>query len=294
MDHGSPCTELTDNVKGEKWEMRENIPLIISSIAALFFLSILPAQVYALTPDQGFDAVKGSTVVTKNLDIDIKGKVKGQGSEGKDQSQSEWLNRAIILEQKKDWQGMLDWCRKWTKSEPKNAEAWYVLGVTYVHLKRHNDASEAYRQTVRINPKHVHAWYNLGIVYGELKRYNDAIEAYRQTVRINPKHVHAWYKIGNVYGELERYNDAVEAYRQTVRIDPKHAKAWYSLGQAYDSLNRYNDAAEAYRQATRVNPKDAEAWNNLGADYNDLSATTMPSKPFVRPHALIQTMSTPG
>jgi S1-C subfamily serine protease len=29
---------------------------------------------------------------------------------------SDWLKHAMLLDKLKDWQGMLDWCRKWTKS----------------------------------------------------------------------------------------------------------------------------------------------------------------------------------
>jgi hypothetical protein len=55
-----------------------NIPSTLRLIIALFFLLTLPAQVYALTPDQVFDKVKDSVVVVTNLDA--QGKVKGQGS----------------------------------------------------------------------------------------------------------------------------------------------------------------------------------------------------------------------
>ena len=51
---------------------------MLKLIAALCFLSILPAQVHALTPDQVFDNVKDSIVVVKTLDS--QGKVKDQGS----------------------------------------------------------------------------------------------------------------------------------------------------------------------------------------------------------------------
>jgi len=57
---------------------REKVRSVISLVGAGFFLSILPAQVHALTPDQVFDKVKDSIVVVKTLDA--QGKVKGQGS----------------------------------------------------------------------------------------------------------------------------------------------------------------------------------------------------------------------
>ena len=36
-------------------------------------------------------------------------------------------------------QGLLDGCRKWTKSEPDNATVWNKLGFAYANLNRHDD-----------------------------------------------------------------------------------------------------------------------------------------------------------
>ena len=182
-------------------------------------------------------------------------------------SQTEWLKRAIALEALKDWQGMLDWCRNWTKNEPLSATAWYSLGFAYSNLKRHNDAIEANRQALRIDPEYATAWYNLGNAYDELDRYDDAIEAYRQSLRIDPKDASAWINLGSAYRNINRYEDAIEAYRQTLHIDPKNATAWIALGNGYSYLNRYNDAIEAYRQALRVYPEYVPAWFNLGSTY---------------------------
>jgi hypothetical protein len=95
-------------------------------------------------------------------------------------SQTEWVKRALALVKMKDRQGLLEWCLKWTKSEPENAGAWCSLGVAYGYLKQYNDAVEAYRQAIRINPEYALAWHDLGVAYYKLNRYNDAIEAYRQ------------------------------------------------------------------------------------------------------------------
>jgi hypothetical protein len=390
--------------------MRKNIPLVIRLIGPVFFLAILPAQVYALTPDQIFDKVKDSIVVVKTLDA--QGRLKGQGSgvllpsgkiatncsvvEGGDSfrvsrgkelvraalyvedgekdicllnakgitgipaqlgkaadlkagdavyvvgapqglelslssgivaqlrggpppliqttaaispgssggglfdeegrlvglttlyleggqslnfampvewigevrpgrkkaarghSQTEWLKRSIALEQMKDWQGMLDWCRKWTKREPENANAWSCLGVAY---------NEGYHQTIRIDQEYVFTWFSLGLTYFTLKRYNDAIDAYRQALHINPEFADAWFSLGVAYDGLNRYNDAIDAYRQALHINPEDAGCWYNLGVAYSGLKRYNDAIESLRQTLHINPEFAEAWNNLGIAY---------------------------
>ena len=191
-----------------------------------------------------------------------------QAAEGR--SQTEWLKRVIALDKLEDWKGLLDWCQKWTKSEPQNALAWYSLGNTNDKLKRYNDAIEAYRQALRINSEDADIWNLLGFAYKDLNRHNDAIEAYRQSLRINPEDAKAWYFIGFAYSKLNRHNDAIEAYRQALRIDPEYADAWRDLGFAYNNLNRHNDAIEAYRQSLRIDPEYAEAWYFLGNTYISL------------------------
>jgi Flp pilus assembly protein TadD len=185
-------------------------------------------------------------------------------------SHTEWVKRAIVLETTKDRQGLLEWCQKWAKREPKDADAWCSLGVAYGHLKQYNDAIDAFRQATRIDPEYARAWYNLGIAYKNLNRNNDAIDAFRQATRIDPKDADAWYNLGVAYHHLNRNTDAIEPFRQATRINPEYAHAWYNLGIAYHHLNRNTDAIEPFRQATRINPEYEWAWNNLGLVYEDL------------------------
>jgi cytochrome c-type biogenesis protein CcmH/NrfG len=84
---------------------------------------------------------------------------------GKDGMSDTWLERVGAHLEMNDWQGMLDCCRKRTKSEPENADAWNNLGISYFRLSRHSDAIEAFQQTIRIDPKNALAWAGVGAVY---------------------------------------------------------------------------------------------------------------------------------
>jgi len=181
--------------------------------------------------------------------------------------QTVWLKRAIALEKIEAWHDMIDWCLKWTKTEPQNAEGWYSLGVAFGNLNGDNEAIGAYRQALSIKPEYAEAWNNLGVIYGKIKRNNDAIDACRQALSIKPEYAEAWNNLGLFYGKLERNNDAIDAYRQALRIKPELAEAWNNLGIVYDGLKRNDDAIDAYRQALRIKPKYADAWCNLGVDY---------------------------
>ena len=136
---------------------------------------------------------------------------------------AEWLKRAAALEAAKDWQGLLEWCRKWTKSEPGDAWAWYNLGIAYGHLTHYDDAIEAFRQSIRIDPEHSWTWFYLAYAYGLLNRYDDAIEAYRQAIRIDPKDADAWNNLAVAYSNSGNRTAALDAVRELRRLDPAKA-----------------------------------------------------------------------
>jgi len=144
-------------------------------------------------------------------------------------SYTEWWERVIVLEKTEDWQGLLDWCRKWTKREPKSADAWCNLGFAYGILGLHNDAVKACRQAIRINSENADAWTCLGVAYDGLHRYSNAIEAYRQAIRINPQYARTWYEIGTAYLSSGNQQAALRAVRELRRLDPKQADELLNL-----------------------------------------------------------------
>jgi Flp pilus assembly protein TadD len=178
-------------------------------------------------------------------------------------SQIEWLKRTFALETTKDWQGLLDWCRKWTTSEPEDFGAWFMLGNAYDNLQRYDGAIEAFRQAIRIEPRFAGAWINLGVAYSHVDRDNDAIEAYRQAIRIEPDDGKAWINLGVAYGIVRHYNDAIEAYREAIRIEPDDGKAWYGLGLAYFLSGNRTEALDAVRELRRLDPTRADKLFNL-------------------------------
>lgn len=138
---------------------------------------------------------------------------------------------ANALEEAKDWHGMFDWCQRWTKSNPENADAWYHLGVACYSLGRYNEAINAYREVIGISPKFARAWRDLGTTHGKLKRIDDAIFAnhkvidlYREAILINPKDVEAWYGLGIAYAGTANNLAALDAGRQLRLLDSDRAE----------------------------------------------------------------------
>ncbi len=143
---------------------------------------------------------------------------------------TEWCKRVIALGKTENWPGLLDWCRKWTKSEPKSGDAWCNLGFAYGVLHLYDDAIKACSQAVRINSGNADAWTCIGIAYDGLGSYNKAIEAYGQAIRINPQYAdEAWYELGTAYFSSKNQRAALRAVRELRRLDPTQAEELLSL-----------------------------------------------------------------
>jgi tetratricopeptide (TPR) repeat protein len=178
--------------------------------------------------------------------------------------QSEWMNRINAMNDKEDWQGALECCRKWTIIEPQNVKAWYNLGYFYRKIKGYDDAIKAFRQAIRINPEEAGSWFSLGLTYTyELKRYDDAIEAYRQAIRINPNEAMFLFQLAIVHGKLKRYDDAIEANRQAIRINPGLTLAWNDLAINYLLTGNRSAALDAVRGLRRLDPAMADTLLNM-------------------------------
>jgi Flp pilus assembly protein TadD len=208
--------------------------------------------------------VEGGQSLNFSMPVEWIGEIKpGRKPVAKGIGQAEWEKRSIAFEDIKNWRGMLDWCQKWVKSNPKNPSAWNSLGIAYGHLNRYQDAIEPYRQALRIDPKMAGVWFGLGTAYGNLNRHNDAIEAYRQSLRIDPGSANTWYNLGIIYSKLERHNDAIEAYRQSLGIDPVNSDAWTGLTIAYVLSGNRAAALDTVAVLQLLDPEKADKLFNM-------------------------------
>ncbi len=183
------------------------------------------------------------------------------------QPSTQWLNKAIELESRRDWTDMIDHCLRWTELQPHLAVAWYSLGNAYGQSGQTTKASDAFLQATRINPEISSIWYNLGTVYLTSGQTAKAIESFLEAIRINPEDDRVWNNIGNAYGRSGQTEKAIEALQKSLKINPENAKAWAELGMVYDNSDQNANAIESYIQSIRINPDDSYTWYRLGSSY---------------------------
>ena len=180
---------------------------------------------------------------------------------------TEWMNKAVEFEKKKDLPGMIKHGLRWTTAQPKDAVAWDCLGTAYGESNQPAKAIDAFQQSLRINQENAATWYNLGFTYNQSNQPDKAIDAYQQAIRINPDYARAWYSLGVAYGQAGQDSKSIAALQQAIRIKPDNADAWYHLGLSYGQASQTPKSIEALQQAISINPKNAGAWVALGFGY---------------------------
>lgn len=193
--------------------------MIFKLIITMSFLTILPVAAHGHQASQLAEQTINSGVRLQPATT--------QPNETKQQtaslSHAEWLKGSVAFQEVSDWKGMLDWCQKWSESEPEDASAWHCLGYRYQMLHHHDDAIAAYLQTVRINPEDIDGWSNLGFVYADENRFDDAINAYLKVIHINPDDVEGLSNLLFVYLSSGNNAAAQETLQKLRSLNPEKA-----------------------------------------------------------------------
>ena len=146
-----------------------------------------------------------------------------------------------------------------------SAESYFNIGLASFYLKQYKEASEAYRQSIKLDPYNAaDAYYALGLVYRDWGKADDEVQAYKAAIRLRPDYTVAYERLGTRYLRSKKFTEAVEVFRQLATLKPGDYNAPNNMGEALLELNRLNDALESFRQSIRLKPDFGKAYYNLG------------------------------
>lgn len=187
--------------------------------------------------------------------------------------------------------------REILRREPRNPDAWHLLGVLQsergdhdsgiasirtalsirdaleYHLNlgsslldagRADEALDALMAALRLGPDRADIHFRLGNLFRRQRRPNEGVAAYRQAIALQPGFVEALNNLGSLFLEVGQTDAAVAAFTEAIQAAPANADSHCNLGYALDLQDRLGEAAAAYRVALTFRPDFALAWSNLG------------------------------
>jgi predicted O-linked N-acetylglucosamine transferase (SPINDLY family) len=210
----------------------------------------------------------------------------------------EALTHAVALHQSGQLPQAEQIYRQVLQADPRNADAWHLLGVMYAQVNRHDAAVEHIRRAIEISPNQAVFHANLGAAYQKLRRTDEGIACFRRalelnpnyadahsnlgvallsrgeaaaaeaslrrSIALNPNYVEAHGNLGNALQALGRPAEALVSHQTAARLRPNYAEAQHGIGAALEALGRLDESAAAYHRALEINENAPQTYNNLG------------------------------
>ncbi|WGH77034.1 tetratricopeptide repeat protein [Tenacibaculum tangerinum] len=130
--------------------------------------------------------------------------------------------------------------------EPNEHYTQKMLGRSYFHLKKYDEAKEHFNKALRIDRSDFKAYTYLGDINFEKKKFYKAQLDYMiaTTAGKEPRDVE-YYQLGNVYEKLGNPEQALKSYKRAFEENRKNYRALYQL--ALKSEDYYKDKRIAYK-----------------------------------------------
>jgi tetratricopeptide (TPR) repeat protein len=138
--------------------------------------------------------------------------------------------------------------RRALESDPRSAEAHFMLGLVHLQKNRLPDARDA---------------FNLGKALLGLARPQEALEAFESAIARHPGFENALLGRGAALLALNRLPEAEEAFKAVLARHPDHADALTNLSALLIKQNRNAEAAAALGRGLERHPRDPRLLSNL-------------------------------
>jgi protein O-GlcNAc transferase len=154
--------------------------------------------------------------------------------------------------------------RACTSLSPGFAEAHNNLGVALRRMGRHDDSAGAFRAALAARERYVEAVYNLGLSMEATGKPDEAERAYRQALIWRSDDFNSTNNLGNLLRRQGRLDDALPLLDLAHRLQPESAQANGNYAMLLIDVGRARDAVRVAQAATSLEPQNALWWATLG------------------------------
>jgi protein O-GlcNAc transferase len=162
-----------------------------------------------------------------------------------------------------------------TASDPQNAEAHFMLGLTYFNLSEYDNARASFAQALKLEPERAAAvHHNLGVLAYQTGEMETAVTEFEAALAADPNDPDSHYQLGATYlqiaiatSDLTYLQRAETEFEQVLALAPGKPEALVGLGTLYLNQNKIAEAIELLEQAVQNNPELREALFALGMAY---------------------------
>lgn len=156
-----------------------------------------------------------------------------------------------------------------------NAEAHFLLGLTYFNLGDYTKARESFLKALELEPERAAAvHHNMGVLAYQTGEMETAVQEFKFALEADPNDPDSHYQLGATYlqiasstSDLSYLTQAEAEFQQVLALAPGKPEALVGLGTLYMSQNKISEAVALLEQAVQANPEMREALFALGVAY---------------------------
>lgn len=110
--------------------------------------------------------------------------------------------------------------------DPKNHDAWVVLGNNYFDTHQHQKAADAYGKALALKPNNPDVLTDQGVMFRDMGQFDKALANFRKASQLDPKHAQSLFNVGVVYAQdLKKPDEATKAWKKLIEIAPASPQA---------------------------------------------------------------------
>lgn len=110
--------------------------------------------------------------------------------------------------------------------DPKNHDAWVVLGNNYFDTHQHQKAADAYGKALALKPNNADVLTDQGVMFRDMGQFDKALANFKKASQVDPKHAQSQFNIGIVYAQdLKKPDEAIKAWKKLIETAPGSPQA---------------------------------------------------------------------
>jgi tetratricopeptide (TPR) repeat protein len=157
------------------------------------------------------------------------------------EARKEYETAQKLLTDKQDAEGGLKHLRKAIQVYDQYAEAYLLLGLTYLELRKPDDARVALQKSIDIDPSFPGGYLGLGTLFNQERKYEDAEKELKHALELKPDVANGQFELARTYWAMGKWEEAEPHARTAVSLAPSLAPAHILLGNI--ALRKRDNAA---------------------------------------------------
>ena len=157
----------------------------------------------------------------------------------------------------KDYDGAIALLKGDLEKNPKDANALYLLGMSYSRKQMYAEAINALTQVTEQIPKFAPAFFELAVCYQQQKDLEKALDSYQKTIELDPNNPDAAYNSGLILFGLNRVDEALVRFEKALSLKPDDPAYLEMAGRCYINQANFQKAID-YLEKAKTGNTDAE------------------------------------